>query len=321
MNYVKSHRFLNYVYMKSRIVILLLFLGVSLTAQQRIELGNVKWERNYDTALQKAKDSDKPLFILFQEVPGCSTCQNYGKNVLSNPLIVEAIEDLFVPLVIHNNKTGHDEEILKKFNEPSWNNPVVRILSSDEKQLVPRVARQYSAAQLVAAMNKALANDNRGIPGYLNLLEEELTLLSSGVQETYISMYCYWSGEKNIAKHKGVAYTEAGFMDGKEVVKVTYSPTFIDYETLLDQASKAQCASASYSNNRNELEASKKVLGKGRQYGTKAYRKAHDDKYYLNRSDLKHLDLTDLQKSRINSMLGQGLDPSVLLSPRQIASL
>ncbi len=307
--------------MDFKLLFVALLLGVSLNAQQRVELGDVKWLRNYDTAMEQAKEMDKPVFILFQEVPGCSTCQNYGKDVLTHPLIVEAIEDLFIPLVIHNNKSGHDAKILKKFGEPSWNNPVVRIVSNDEKQLVPRVARQYTSTQLVSAMNAALANDNREIPGYLNLLEEELTILNSGTQETFISMYCYWSGEKNIAKQKGVAYTEAGFMDGREVVKVTYSPDFIEYQTLLDEASKAQCASASYTDNRSEQEASRKVLGNGKQHGKKAYRKAHDDKYYLNRSNLKKVAMTDLQKTRINSMLGQGLDPSELLSPRQLASL
>lgn len=308
--------------MKHVLLLLITFtLGVSLNAQQRVELGHVKWMRNYDEAVKKAKEQNKPIFILFQEVPGCSTCQNYGKNVLRHPLIVEAIEDLFIPLAIHNNKQGHDASILKKFNEPSWNNPVVRMLSSDEQELVPRVARQYSAVQLVAAINTALANANQSIPGYLNILEEELTARSAGIQETYISMYCYWSGEKHIAKQKGVVYTEAGFMDGREVVKVSYAPDLISYEELLIAAQNAQCASASYTNDQEETKESRKVLGQGKQYKTKAYRKAHDDKYYLKRSNLNTLQLTDLQKARINSMLGQGLDPSRLLSPRQIASL
>lgn len=309
--------------MKGRfsVLIALCFLGFSLNAQTRIELGKIDWLRNYEEALSISIQEDKPIFILFQEVPGCSTCRNYGKDVLSHPLIVEAIEDLFVPLAIYNNETGHDAEILKKFNEPSWNNPVIRILDNKEQQLVPRVAREYSAVQLVRAMNTALGKDNRPIPGYLNLLEEELTTIASGVQETYFSMYCYWSGEKNIAKQRGVLYTEAGFMDGKEVVKVTYSPEIVSYKKLLKHASNVQCASSTYTDDKLEIKESEKVIGNGKQYATKAYKKAHDDKYYLNRSDLKSLELTLLQKTRVNSMLGQGLDPSHILSPRQLASL
>lgn len=52
---------------------------------QPIELGMVSWFRNYDEALDQANRQKKPLFILFQEVPGCATCQKYGNNVLSNP--------------------------------------------------------------------------------------------------------------------------------------------------------------------------------------------------------------------------------------------
>jgi len=64
----------------------------------------VHWYRDYDKALVVAAKEDKDVLLLFQEVPGCSTCRNYGHNVLSHPLMVEAIESLFVPLAIFNNK-------------------------------------------------------------------------------------------------------------------------------------------------------------------------------------------------------------------------
>ena len=35
-----------------------------------IELGEVHWLRGFDAALEKAKRSDKPVLVLFQEVPG-----------------------------------------------------------------------------------------------------------------------------------------------------------------------------------------------------------------------------------------------------------
>ena len=74
--------------------------------KQSEELGKVQWYRDYDEALSIAKQEDKNVLILFQEVPGCATCRNYGHNVLSHPLMVEAIENLFVPLAIFNNKGG-----------------------------------------------------------------------------------------------------------------------------------------------------------------------------------------------------------------------
>ncbi len=35
-----------------------------------VEVGSVDWQRSYPAALADAKKSNKPIFTLFQEVPG-----------------------------------------------------------------------------------------------------------------------------------------------------------------------------------------------------------------------------------------------------------
>ena len=35
-----------------------------------VEVGTVKWGRDLDAALASSKESGKPVFVLFQEVPG-----------------------------------------------------------------------------------------------------------------------------------------------------------------------------------------------------------------------------------------------------------
>ena len=35
-----------------------------------VELGTVKWSRDFDTSLKTVKSSGKPMLLLFQEVPG-----------------------------------------------------------------------------------------------------------------------------------------------------------------------------------------------------------------------------------------------------------
>lgn len=37
---------------------------------QPVELGQVKWHRDFDAGLAEAKRSGKPVLLLFQEVPG-----------------------------------------------------------------------------------------------------------------------------------------------------------------------------------------------------------------------------------------------------------
>nr|MCH9660623.1 thioredoxin family protein [Bacteroidota bacterium] len=126
--------------------------------EQDEELGKISWYRDYDSALQLSKKEGKPILILFQEVPGCATCRNYGHNVLSHPLMTEAIENEFIPLAIFNNKGGKDLKVLKKYKEPTWNNPVVRIVNDKGDNIVKRVAKDYSAKGLYNAMTAALGN-------------------------------------------------------------------------------------------------------------------------------------------------------------------
>ena len=38
--------------------------------QNPIEVGSVNWGRDFDAALSMSAESGKPVFVLFQEVPG-----------------------------------------------------------------------------------------------------------------------------------------------------------------------------------------------------------------------------------------------------------
>ena len=59
---------------------------------QSVELGKVTWLRDYNSALSLSKLEDKPVLLFFQEIPGCSTCINFGRDVLSHPLMVEFLK-------------------------------------------------------------------------------------------------------------------------------------------------------------------------------------------------------------------------------------
>ena len=285
------------------------------------ELGKVKWLRDLKTATTQSSNENKPIFLLFQEVPGCSTCRNYGQNVLSHPLIVEAIETYFVPLAIHNNKGGKDKEVLDYFGEPSWNNPVVRIVDHKKKNLVNRISGNYSVLGLTEAMIEVLNLKKQAIPAYLSLLQEELTAKESRIQTAYLSMYCFWSGEKKLADIDGVIETQAGFMGGREVVKVNFSLDKISYEDLLGQAKTKSCASHVYSDNLFQQLAAEKVIGVDHVSEKSNFRMDKETKYYLYKSSYKYLPMTKLQAIKANSLIGKGQSPNELFSPRQLALL
>ncbi len=276
-----------------------------------VELGDVNWIRNYDQAIQQAEQENKPVFVFFQEVPGCATCRNYGQNVMTHPLIVEAIENEFIPLAIFNNKGGEDAKILKKYNEPSWNNPVVRIVDADEKALTNRIAGNYSQLGVVDALIASLVNNGSEVPTYLRLLKEELEATSNH-SEFAVSMYCFWSGEREIAGIDGVVSTEAGFMDGREVVKVVYDEDVTSAKDIYKQAKKANVAQNVYL----PKGESSNVFKDAKQYSS--YRKDPETKYYLYNSDLKYIPMLPIQELRVNRALAKRQDPSEYLSPKQL---
>lgn len=285
-----------------------------------VELGKVNWIRNYDQALALSAELDKPIFILFQEVPGCSTCKNYGQKVLSHPFIVEAIEDEFIPLAIYNNKAGKDKKVLEKYNEPTWNNPVVRIVNENGDNIVRRLYSNYSLQGVTNSMINALLESNKIVPDYLHLFKKELDTNQGTLKESYASMYCFWTGEKVLGSIDGVAETEAGFMDGKEVVRFKYNPKLVKYEELIKTAGKMKCADAAYTDDAHEREIAEAVTRK-KAKPIQAYRSDRTPKYYLANTIYQYLPMSSYQSLKINVALSEGNSAIDLLSPRQQALL
>jgi len=80
----------------------------------------------------------------------------------------------FVPVAIYNNAKGRDAQILKQFKERSWNNPVVRFVTSDGKDLIPRKGGVYTRDALLARMALALKAAGKPLPANLqNILPEQ----------------------------------------------------------------------------------------------------------------------------------------------------
>lgn len=266
-------------------------------ANQAKELGTVSWYRDYDQAISQSEKTGKPIMILFQEVPGCSTCQNYGKNILSNPLLVDIIENEYIPLAIYNNKGGDDAKILKKYNEPSWNNPVVRVINSEGKDLITRLSGNYSIQGLSSYIRTSLTISKGQLPEYVNLITEELTTDSRTTKEVYYSMYCFWTGEAALGDIDGVVSTSPGFMNGKEVVKVNYDT---------DKVSEKEITRKAKSNKFSFVKDPSK------------FRIDKDPQYHLKRSLYKYLPLSELQRTKINTALSQRKNPDNYLSPTQL---
>jgi len=203
--------------MRLIITLAYLFLGFSCYAAP-IEVGTINWGRNYEEALEKSRETGKPIFLLFQEVPGCQGCQDFGKTVLSNPLIKKSVEEAFIPLMIFINAKGKD--------------------------IIPRKDRIWDTKSLAVRMKEALKKSKQSIPAALDLAHLE----ADTANHTYVAyaMYCYWTGEAQLGKIDGVIKTEAGYFDGREVTLVIYHKDRITLNRLTAEAEKVDCANAVY---------------------------------------------------------------------------
>jgi hypothetical protein len=297
-------------------VVLALVAGVSSSGTPR-ELGNVDWSRSFDSALERARATGHPLFVLFQEVPGCNTCVSFGEQVLTHPLLIEGIEEEFVPVAIYNNRSGADRAVVERYGEQPWNNPVVRFLDSDGRDLVPRRAGLWTPEAIGHRMVLALESAGRPVPPYLRAAIEELQ--TSGARQATFGMDCYWSGEACLGTIPGLLSSRTGVLGGREVVEVVYDPGDVEYRQLLKEARSRGCADHVFAHDAEQLEAAQRVFGNAATRTRTLAESAaeRDQKYYLRRSRFLKLELTPRQAMRVNAALASVENPLRWLSPRQ----
>ena len=257
------------------------------------ELGLVRWNRGYEAAKQLAAQQGKPLLVLFDEVPGCQTVLNYGRTTLSDPLVIDAAESLFVPVVVYNNVEGPDRKVLKSFGEPAWNNPVVRIVTAAGSELAPRLTGDWSRGALLRRMVTGLQAADEPVPDWLRLVAQEDATSKTA---TY-AMGCFWSGEAHLGAHPGVRTTRTGWRGGREVVELTYDPKAVSKDQLDVFASQ----------------------GRARPAPSGTFRPTPgDDRHTLRSTTWAAVPMTAAQATKVNAAVDAGRDPARWLSPRQL---
>lgn len=284
-------------------------------SKDTIELGKVAWLRDYDKAIQISKEKNKPILILFQEVPGCLNCQRFGREVMSNPLVVDIIEHQFVPLCIFNNKSGKDANTLTRFNEPSWNNPVVRIVDNKGKDITKRMG-SFHPKEIINGISNALKASNQDIPVYFDLLQQQVEAKYGKTEKATFPMYCFWSGELKLGQVEGVVNTTPGFMNGREVVEVTFDANKTSYEKLVKSAKNLKAVDGAFVKNDNQEKVAKELFGTSK--NTSNFRVDREPKYYMSHTAYKHVPMLSTQRIKVNKALYNKENPQKYLSPSQI---
>ncbi|MFT3712014.1 MAG: thioredoxin family protein [Archangium sp.] len=202
------------------------FLVLLAVAANPPELGKVKWERDFDAAVRRSKETQKPLLVLFDEVPGCSTVLGFGESVLSDADVVARIERDFVPVAVFNNIGGADAKVLASFGEPTWNNPVVRVMDANRRELTARFEGPYTKDAFAKV---------------LDAVKPKLETLTLGAA-------CFWECEAKLGTLDAVRASRVGFLEGAEVVEVQFDPSVTPRAKFLEEAKRLDCAPKVYAN-------------------------------------------------------------------------
>ncbi|MDJ0808944.1 MAG: hypothetical protein QNJ48_15470 [Desulfobacterales bacterium] len=91
--------------------------------------------------------------------------------MLTNPQLVKAIEEEFIPMLVYNNRSGGmDRELLERYGEPTWNFQVIRFLDAEGEDIIPRKDRVWTTSGVARRMVKTLRVVKRPVPDYLENL-------------------------------------------------------------------------------------------------------------------------------------------------------
>jgi len=283
-----------------------------------IEAGAVNWSRDFEESLVRSRDTGKPLLVLFQEIPGCIGCRTFGSEVLTQPLLVEAIETEFVPVLVYNNRFGgNDEKLMKRFAEPSWNYQVIRFLDSNAEDIIPRKDTVWTLAGVASRMVQTLEKKGKAVPLYLSNLVLEFD--TEKHRHLGFAMACFWTGEYKFGRLDGVVATEAGWYYNREVTLVTYHTEHLNKVDLIHYAEQEQCAQRVYTFFGERVQSKRLPV---KSFVPEEYRRAPpaDQKKQLERwPELAHVqNLTPLQLARLNGLAPDDRVKALLyLSPKQ----
>lgn len=178
-------------------------------------------------------------------------------------------------------------------------NSVLRMLAPEGVKISDEQMAGADTAAGVAEFVAILKKDRRPVPAYLRLVCEEYA--AKPRESATFAVGCYWEGERDLGKLKGVVFSRTGMLGGDEVVQVRFDPAVIDYARLAGAVRKMSC------------------------YRGVRPREADlipdpEQQHYLTmHPEYCFLPLTAGQATKVNAALGTGADADQFLSPAQLS--
>eukprot|EP00816_Leptocylindrus_hargravesii_P011769 CAMPEP_0196816070 /NCGR_PEP_ID=MMETSP1362-20130617/53397_1 /TAXON_ID=163516 /ORGANISM="Leptocylindrus danicus, Strain CCMP1856" /LENGTH=359 /DNA_ID=CAMNT_0042193273 /DNA_START=109 /DNA_END=1185 /DNA_ORIENTATION=+ len=319
---------------------------------RNVELGGISFTAIHANTkigiiTETANKMNRPILLVVQQTTGPRFAREFGANVLSHPLVIEAAEDLFVPVaLIRGRRSGSDDadsvakvngtKTLSDFDDLTYNAPLVRILNSVGEDLVPPIVdSRCTIGNITSAMTQALESHNKDMeypyPRYLkHVMISERAHELNAVSQIFFGTSCFWVGEAELGAGHGVLATQNAWLGGREIVIVSYDNKITSYQELVRFAIAKDvveiiyyCSDTEKNVATRQVELKMATCEVARLTGSVggSVQLEHDTKNFIARTVFRYVPLTKYQSSRINSALFHHKEEEgvALLSPRQSA--
>ena len=199
---------------------------------------------------------------------------------------------------------------------------MVRLLGTDGQDLLSRRDRVWSPYQVGERMIAALRAHGAAVPAYLVAAVDELRPRTPEYARLRDALLLE-RGRPVWARFPGILTSRAGFLDGREVVELTYDPAVLSYAELLRRAQRAGCSDEVFPRSDAQEREARAIFGR-RVTRTQAIARsapARDQKRALRGTRFAELDLTPRQAVQVNAAVAARRSPARFLSPRQRAQV
>lgn len=288
-------------------------------------LGGVPWMLDADTARARSAESGRPLVVVEAAPRGAAD----GAGVLnggSDPLLVEALRELVVPLLLQAEAPLGDAQRADgpapppTLERPRPDGPQAH----DPEGAATPHAPEDDPAALARLVTGALNDAQRPVPAWLELVAQGSQ--AADAQTTTLVTTCFWEGQAHYGGLRHVVDVRVAWRGGHEVVEVDHLPG-LPVATLLDPDVAPACLRGLVAGAPDAAAAAEaRRLPVLPDHGARPAR-PEDRLHALRGSPLRALPLTRLQALRVNAALAHAASSSAHLphgvarwcTPRQLA--
>ena len=124
-----------------------------LLALTLLEAASVRWQHNYQKAINAAKTDNKPLLV-YLYLPGCKTCNYMHSNVFNDKAVAAFMAKNYIAVKLYPNDKGLPEKFRAEIS------PVFHFVNSQDSEMIESVMGGKNAEKFLELLKKSLNTYN-----------------------------------------------------------------------------------------------------------------------------------------------------------------